>query len=298
MQQTEFRMITDLAAVAPKELRFNYEELEAFLDESLRSYETLMVTEDGIAEAKQTRARLNKLKKDIDGYRLSVKKQLMEQYDGDFKPKCDRLVAKVDKVAKNIDAQVKAFEQREADEKIARLREVYDAAGTPDAPAAKEYCPWESVYNEKWRNKGYSEDDAEEEIARALRKTEQDIKTILSFEEVDRPYLLDFYKSGHDIGDTCRKANELKLRRIEARRMAEDARVNQEAENARRAKETILTSRGVTTDGAASAILVETLAAVKKEKRRVKMCVWGTPDELMALSAFMREHHIDFEPLD
>lgn len=298
MQQTEFRMITDLSAVAPKELRFNYDELKAFLNESLQSYETLVVTEDAIAGAKQTRARLNKLKKDIDGYRLSVKKQLMEQYDSDFKPKCDELTAKVDKSIKNIDAQIKAFEQREADEKIARIREAYDAAKTPEAPGAKEYCPWEAVYNEKWRNKGYAEDDAKEEISLALRKAGQDINTIFSFEEVDRPYLLDFYKSCRDIGETCRKANELKLRRIEAKRMSDEARKRQETENARRANEVILAARGAGQEGVASAASAGKPQATQAARRRVKMCVWGTDEDLMALSAFMKEHGITFEPLE
>lgn len=297
--QGEFRMITDLAAVAPKELRFNYDELKEFLSESLKVYETTVVTEDRIAEAKQMRARLNKLAKNINDYRLSVKKQLMEQYDEDFKPKCDELTNMVDKVSKNIDAQVKAFEQREADEKIARLREAYDAAETPNTPMAKEYCPWEAIYNEKWRNKGYSEDDAKAEIEKAMLQTEQDLATICSFEEVDRPYLLDFYKSSRNIGETCRKANELKLRRIEAQRMAENAHAKQEAENARRAKKRILTARGVAPEIATSTALAETPpAAAKKAKRRIKMCVWGTDADLMALSAFMKEHGIEFEPLE
>lgn len=296
--QTEFRMITDLAAVAPKELRFNYDELEMWIAESMKAYETLVVTEDGIAEAKQTRARLNKLKKDIDGYRLSVKKQLMEQYDTDFKPKCDQLVAKVDKSVQNIDGQIKAFEQREDDEKIARLRAVYDAAETPDAPAAKEYCPWEAVYNEKWRNKGYSEDDAREEISLALRKAGQDINTILSFEEVDRPYLLDFYKSGRDIGETCRKANELKLRRIEAQRMADEARKRQETENARKAKEVILDARGAGKETVMKNLPVSRAADKPPMRRRVKMCVWGTEADLMAMARFMRMNDIEFESLE
>lgn len=294
--QGEFCMITDLAAVAPKELRFNYDELKAFLDESLKTYEALVVTEDGIAEAKQTRARLNKLKKDINGYRLSVKKQLMAQYDADFKPKCDELVAKVDKSVSNIDGQVKAFEQREADEKIARIREA--AYSGPNFQLAKEYCPWEAVYNEKWRNKGYSEDDAKDEIARALKKTDDDLLTINSFEKIDIPYLLDFYKSSRDIGETCRKAHELKLRRIEAQRMADDARAKQEAENTRRAKENILTARGVAPEVAVPVVPNLEPADKPSLRRRVVMAVWGTDADLMALSAFMKEHNIEFGPVE
>ena len=228
--QAEFRMITDLATVTPKELRFNYDELKAVLQENLAQYKTQIVTPDTISEARADRAKLNKLKDGISSYRISVKKQLMEQYDTDFKPKCDELVEMVDEAASNIGGQIKAYEEAEANAKIERIRQYYVEACTDDL---REFCPWEAVFNLKWANKGYSEDNAREEIGAALNKTEADLGVIRTMDERDVPYLLDVYKQARDLGAVMRKAAELKARReAEEKRKAElDAALRAAKEN-------------------------------------------------------------------
>ena len=201
--QAEFRMITDLAAVTPKELRFNYDELKSALQESLEQYRTQIVTPDTISDARADRAKLNKLKDGISSYRISVKKQLMEQYDTDFKPKCDELVAMVDEAASNIGGQIKAFEDAEKQEKFAKLRADYDDHANEEIQT---YCPWEHIFNEKWGNKGYDVEKCREEIYEAITGTENDLETIRSTGGQDVPYLLDVYKQTRDLGAVMRKA--------------------------------------------------------------------------------------------
>lgn len=219
----EFRMITDIATVAPKELLFNYDELKAFLTEALRDYKALVVTEDGISDAKAKRAKLNKLAENINAYRINVKKQLMAQYDEDFKPKCDELVAMTKEASDNISAQVKAFEQREAEEKIAEIRAVYDSDSRAEA---KEYCPWETIYNPKWANKGYKIEDAKEEVRAALFYTENDLASIRQMGGENTPYLLGIYKDNRDLNVCIRKSLEIsaaKEREEQRKREAEEA---------------------------------------------------------------------------
>lgn len=294
--QGEFRMITDLAAVTPKELLFNYDELKTFLSEALQEYKTLVVTEDGISEAKAKRAKINKLADNINDYRISVSKQLLKQYNDDFKPKCDELVGMCKEASGNIDVQVKAFEQREADAKIARLREVYDAS---DGLTEKEFCPWEAVYNAKWRNKGYSEDDAKGEIANALLKTCEDIETIRALDETDRPYLLDFYKSCRDIGQVIRKSNELKLRRMEEQRRASEAEARQREENARAAKEIISAARKPAEDAAVGVDLAQGKdMTVSTPIRVLSIRVWGTETMFADLKAYMKSIGMKYGPVE
>lgn len=233
--QGEFRMITDLTAVAPKEILFNYDELKAFLSENLEQYRTMVVTEEDISDARANRAKLNKLADNINSYRINVKNQLMAQYDSDFKPKCDELVSMTKEATENISSQIKAFEQAEKDAKIAELRAFYDAA---ESDEAKDYCPWESICNPKWGNKGFVISQAQSEIRDALEKTERDLESIRTMGGEDVPYLLDCYRQTRDIGVVIRKSAELKTaREREAQRKREAEERQRERDAARAAAE-------------------------------------------------------------
>ena len=226
---TEFRMITDLATAAPKELLFNYDELKAFLTEELQVYKSLVVTEDGIADAKAKRAKLNKLADNINSYRINVKNQLMAQYDKDFKPKCDELVSMTKEASDNISNQIKAYEQREKEEKTNRLYAEWFAYADGELAS---YCPWDAVYNERWANKTYPVEDAIEEIKAALERTKGDLAAIRDMGGDDTPALLQWYAQTHDLSAVVRKASELTTmrQREEQRKREEEERRRAEEE--------------------------------------------------------------------
>lgn len=281
--QGEFRMITDLSAVAPKELLFNYDELKTFLKENLEQYRTAVVTEDGISAAKADRAKLNKLSENINSYRINVKKQLMKQYDDDFKPKCDELVAMTKEAADNIGNQIKAFEKREADEKIARLRQYYDACDAGANAGAHDYLSWKSLFNKRWENKGFSEDDAKGEIAAALLKTKEDVEAIRSMGGADTTYLLDFYKQVHDLGAVIRKANDLKAQReAEERREAELEAKKEEAKEK------------ATVESAWKKEIECEFVPGEEPTQEVAFVVWATKRQLMSLKGFLRANGIKY----
>lgn len=280
--QGEFRMITDLAAVAPKELRFNYEEVKQFLTESLQEYRTLVVTADDISDAKAKRAKINKLVDSINSYRINVKKQLMEQYDTDFKPKCDELVAMAKEAGDNIGDQIKAFDEAEAQAKIDAIRAVYDEG---DAEA-REFCPWERVYNEKWKNKGFGFEDAKDAVLAEFKKTRDDIATIRAMETQDVPALLTEYKRTHDIGAAIRLSNTLRQQReAEAKRRAEEAerkKIAQIEEAQRKNRE------------AAQKSTVEYAPSEEPEIQPTDFRVWADKRQLMALKAFLKANGIKY----
>lgn len=231
----EFRMITDVATAIPSELRFNYDELKVALTDGLQRYKTMVVTEGGIAEAKADKASLNRLAKNIESYRINIKKQLMKPYDEDFAPKCNELTALVKEASENISSQVKAFEDAAAEAKIAQIRAVYDEyANTEEI----QYLPWEIVYDARWKNKGVSVDEAAKTIRDAMQSVKEDVATIrdtVDTEEV--PYILDYYKGNQSIRECLRKANELKARReAEVQRRAAQELARQKAEEQRRAE--------------------------------------------------------------
>ena len=69
----EFIMKTDLKQM-PDKIEFNYEEMKAEFSKKLVHYNTLVVTEDSIRDAKADKAALNKLKEAIETRRKEIKK--------------------------------------------------------------------------------------------------------------------------------------------------------------------------------------------------------------------------------
>jgi hypothetical protein len=74
----EFKQITDLA-VLPPEIEFNFDELKNELETGLKKYKGMVVSEDGIKDAKADRAKLNSLYKAIDDKRKEIKRECMKQ---------------------------------------------------------------------------------------------------------------------------------------------------------------------------------------------------------------------------
>lgn len=228
-------MITDVASVAPRELLFNYDELKTELDERLSEYRGLAVTPETMPDAKKARAMLNRLCDTLDDYRISVKKQIMRQYDEDFAPKVNELKTMAADASGKIAAQIKEIENAEKQEKIARLESYYwSLAGFDEA---RGYMAWERIQNPKWGNRTFSEDDARAEIERKLALVNGDLKAIRGMGG-NVPFLLICYReNGCDFAATMRKASELRdAQEEEARRRSVEESVDAGLKQAAAAK--------------------------------------------------------------
>lgn len=270
----EFRM---LSPVVSPELKCNYDEVKAFLTDALAEYKAMVVTEDAIPAAKSDRAKLNKLADNINSYRINIKKQILERYESDFAPKCNELVQMTKDASNSIDSQIKAFEQREWESKVSELKETYDAF--PNAEA-KEYCPWDQLWNPKWGNKTYAIEQAKKDIADALAQTESDLSTIRVIGKEDTAYLLDYYKGCRNISATARKASE--LQQIRARE--EDAKRKAEEQ----AKERAMQSPKMVADIPAPE------AETDDPLITIVFRVTATKSQIADLGQFMRENGIKF----
>lgn len=122
----EFKMMTVLESVLPKEILFNYEELKSELSEKLEKYNRMVVTEDGLAAAKKDRAALNKLLKALDDKRIEVKRELLKPFS-DFEAQVKEIQAMIAKPVGVIDAQIKAFDDAKKQEKESAIKEFYAA---------------------------------------------------------------------------------------------------------------------------------------------------------------------------
>lgn len=301
MGEVSFEVKQDaLAVIKNTVIEANFDECKAALTEMMEPYKKLVVTEDGIANAKNDRARIRKVASGIDEMRKTVKRAYTEPLKA-FEDRCKELIAVCDEGSNNLDDQVKAFEKREADKKIEKIKSHYDFA--PYA-REKEFCPWESIFNPKWANKGYSIDDAKGEIAAALLKTREDIETIHTLDGRDVPYLLDFYKGNRDIGVVIRKANDLKQRR-EAEEQRKAAK--QAAEIAEQMRKVAgQTPAKPQHNGAVDAavhmaqavdLVTHITQPAQEETQAVDFRVWTTKKQLDALGHFMRANGIKYGPV-
>lgn len=226
MADIQFEVITDLTVLNPQHIETNFEAVDAYLTEAMEPYTQMVVTEDSIGDAKKTLAQLRKLKDGINAQKIAVKREWMKpynEYEGDVKT----LMGRVDSAIDNIAGQVKDYDARRKEEKMAELKEYFERACVERRIGA--FLTWDSIKNPKWANLGYSQDDAEKEIDEAIDTVEQDITCII---ERNSPFLASM------LDEYCRTRNLREALAVEKRLQA-----LQEAEERKRAQEVAETFR-------------------------------------------------------
>lgn len=224
METTEIRMITDLDKAIPQSLEFNFEEVKAWLAENLAAYKSMVVTEDAIGASKADKAKIAKISKAISEQRIAIKKRYLEPYNV-FEAQMKELSGMCDEAAKNIDVQVKAFEERQKAEKRETLRGYFDSVNT------QAWLSFERIENPRWMNVTYDMETAKADIQAAVTAIGENVMTITqSGGEFENEMLLEYQKT-LDLGAAMRRGSELKRMKQEreARRAAQEA-----AERARR----------------------------------------------------------------
>lgn len=285
---SEVNFVVDQAAldiVQNTAITANFAECKEALADMIGPYKQMVVTEDGIADAKADRAKIRKLATRIDDTRKAVKKAYSEPLSA-FEANCKELVAICEEGSNNLDRQIKDFEGREAAEKIERLYQAYIDVASAEVQS---YLPWERLASPKWANKGYAEVTAILEIKESVAKTAEDLETIRGMAGDDTPYLLDIYKQTHDMGAVVRKASELAtMRKSEAeRRRKEDERRNAAEAESRMTADT---------EEAPDQPQEAEANFLKERKRRytVTFCVTCTADQLADLGSFMVDNGIEY----
>ena len=166
----------ELKIQAPKNkpVVWNYDSLKSDLTTALKDYESRVYTEDTIAEAKEDRAKLNKLKKAINDERIAREKEYMQPFN-EFKAQAKELCDMIDTASSGIGEQLEAFEQKRVDEKLAHIQSLFnDVASNYDLP----FITLEKVMNDKWLNKSTSDKAIVEEITERFEKAIKDLEVI------------------------------------------------------------------------------------------------------------------------
>ena len=188
-------------------VEFNYDELKQGLQENLEKYQNLVFTEETMKEGKDTRAKLNKLKKALDDKKKDIKKQCLEPYNA-FETKINELIALVDKPALAIDNQIKAYEEALKEAKRQEIINYFNSKSMfGDLIKIDHPCFWD----EKWLNTTKKIKDVEFEIDNKITTIKEGLETIdLTFKDCEfRPQMRDVFLKTLDIGKALNEKNRL-----------------------------------------------------------------------------------------
>lgn len=177
-----------------------FDELRIDLKNRLNKYNSLVVTENAIQDAKSDRANLNKLKKAINDEKIKLKKEAFDNFEN----QCKDLVALIDEAVGNIDTQVKIFEQKAKDSKLMKLKDMW--AGKEIANIIE----YEQVHNEKWLNASATEASIDKAMNEIVDKYNSDVNILSSFIQSDEEYKygIELYNKSLDLSSVINKITD------------------------------------------------------------------------------------------
>ena len=219
MAEIQFEVMTDLAVMNPQHIETNFEAVDAYLTEAMAPYTQLVVTEDSIGDAKKTLAALRKLKDGINAQKIAVKREWMKPYT-EYEDKAKQLMARVDAGISNIDGQVKDYDARRKEQKMADLEDFYDQEATRYRVA--DYLSWDSIKNPKWANATFSEEDAQNAISEIILETARDVDYITGSGSPHVAAMLEEYRKSHSLRSALDLETRLKaIQEAEERKKAQ-----------------------------------------------------------------------------
>ena len=205
-------------ALVPVE--FNYEELKAWLTESLAKYKGRVFTDEQMPEAKQISANLGKVSKAISDQRIAIKKLYLEPYQ-QFEDRCKELTAMCEEVRGEIKAQVDAFAESKREAKLALLENFFKANCKGEAA---EFLTWEKICDKRWGNATYSQMEAEQEILKQINITLGNLEIIHEWESEFEIALLEEYRQTLDLRKVFEKKRQLEEAKQKRKEIVEKTR--------------------------------------------------------------------------
>lgn len=315
----EFRLINPTEDGFLRRIQWNKEELEAAVRAKIAGYENVVYTEENIKAAKNDRAELNKLIKAIEERRKQVKNIINKPY-AVFEAELNEITALINEPVALIDQQVKAFEEKQKEEKKEAIKATYDE----NIGDLAEVLPFEKIFDSRYLNQTYKLATAQKEIVDKIDTVKTDLEII---DILDSKYKLnakDVYIKTLDLSKALAENKRLadleeKLEADKRRKAEEEERKAAEAKKAQEAAAEVEQTEpqsemgkvieSIEKSAFAQAVAGETQAepaaqvvdpfAPKEEpeqekKYRVRFFADGTKEQLGKLIAFMNENNIKY----
>lgn len=279
----EVRLTPAIEQVIPPQISFNFEEIKSELAGKLQVYQSMVVTESGIKEAKADRANLNKFKAALADSRKAVKAQ-WNQPLSDFESKMKELERMVDEPIGAIDRQVKAYDEAKKQDKRQQIERFFEGA----VGDLEEVLPLSKIWNDRWLNATYPMKDIEKEIVECIRKTHSDIGIIVAMQLPCCDQMLSTYLETLDMS----RAMEEKHKYEQAQKAKAQAKQAEPALDSPAAQQTVSVEKERTV--AQMNTPQEAAGEAIPELRVLDFRVWVTPEQMQALKAFLVQNHIRY----
>lgn len=203
-----------------QQITWNYEDVKAWATEAVAQYANMIVEADQIAFAKEKRADLNKLAKALDDARKAEKKKCLQPYE-QFEKEIKEVVAIVNDASKQIDDQLKAFEEQRKAEKQIEIEQEWEKLEKP-----AEWLELDHIMQSQWLNASYSMSKIRKEMAEKLENITNDLAVIRQLPEFSFE-AEDYYSNALDLAAAMREVQRLhdqQQRKAEAEAAAEAAK--------------------------------------------------------------------------
>ena len=151
----------------------NFEEMQLELQNMMKAYAGLEVTEANLPERKKDIATLRKIKEAIEDKRKAAKKDYEKPFKA-FEAECKKLTGIIDKEIDRINDDMKVYEKKRIAEKRETVKRLYDE----NIGEFAEYLPLESLRRPQWDNKTYTEKDIIFDIQESVIAVREDFRTI------------------------------------------------------------------------------------------------------------------------
>lgn len=290
-----------------QKIDWNFEELKTEIAAVSQDYETSVYTDDTIKAARADRAKLNKFVDALTGKRTEIRKELLKP-DEQFGQEIKELTGIVQKAIDNIDSQVKDYEQRQREEKTAKVREFYEE----NIHDISEVLPFERVFKPQYAVASTSMKSIKEEILALIQKVDEGLAIL---NEVDSKFsgdMKEVFLRTYDIGAAMAERNRLESAE-EKRKAYEEEQARKKAE--REAQNQAETQRVINAGKAPAAAPVHRPSAAPRQQPQPQLQeppvmetvedpthildfrVYATKDQLGSLRDFLKANHIRFEPV-
>ena len=252
----------------------NYEPLKQWALEQVSAYKGLVVQEDDLSTAKADCAKLRKVAKNASDLRISVEKEHKQKIAKTLE-QLKEITSIFNDAAADIDAQVKAFDEKRKQEKQEAIGNIYES----NIEDMRELLPMQKIYNDKWMNKGYTLSDIEKEIKDKVKSVKENIGTIQMLGTKYESQMISAYLERFEMGDALKKKTELE-------------RIDDEMERRRKAAEEEAKAAAESEETVNTAEQSEPIVEEPKQEQQYRLAfeVYGNKEELTALCNFIREN--------
>lgn len=269
-----------------QQITWNYAEVKAWATEAVSQYANMIVEADQITFAKEKRADLNKLAKALDDARKAEKKKCLQPYE-QFEKEIKEVVGIVNDASKQIDDQLKAFEEQRKAEKLLEIEAEFEQHELP-----AEWFELDHIMQAQWLNASFSMSKIKAAISEELERVTNDLAVIRALPEFAFE-AEDYYSRDLNLAATMREVQRLhdqQQRKAEAAKAAEEKKLQEIAEQA--AVHGVASAAEIV-DSAKS--LAEQMPPKSAERHWIRFEAFLSQSEAIALKEFFNAREIEFK---